>query len=223
MRLLKRSFLNHGLLNLDLSSWVRSDLLLEFDKQMFNLSYLLLDILSSSFHISNYRIFGLLESISSSLDVGEDSGVLLPNVSLDGLAEAAPLVLSTVRSVGRKDDAVEVLPENSRVLVNDADLAVQVASLLILDDDSGVHNVLVRLRNERNQEVNDNDEDQELIGKPEQVDGVHGNVGSGSNSSILALLVVVPVGGGWWVDVSDGVLPCLDHDLGVDVNVWVSS
>jgi hypothetical protein len=81
------------------------------------------------------------------------------------------------------------------VLENETDLAVQITSLRILDDDSGIHDVLIGLGDNGNQKVDQHNKDQELIGKPEHVNGVNGNVSILSYLSVLACLMVVPVSG----------------------------
>jgi len=79
------------------------------------------------------------------------------------------------------------------VLMNDADIAVQDTSLFVLDNSSGVHDVLIRLGNHSNQEVNQNNKDEELIEKPKGVDDIHGDCSCIGNELILACLMAVPV------------------------------
>lgn len=90
-----------------------------------------------------------------------------------------------MRSVGRKNYAIEIILKNMRMLIDDTDLTVQVTSLRVLDDNSGVHYVLIGLRDNSNQEVDNYNKDQELIGKPEQVNGVNGNIGGMCDTCIF--------------------------------------
>jgi len=161
--------------------------------------------------------------VSGSLDVSEHFGILFLDVSLHRLAETTPLIFSAMGSIGWKDNAIVVVLKNSRMLIDDTDLAVQVTSLWILDNRCGIHNVLIGLGNNGNQEVDQYNKDQELIGKPEGVNAINGNVSDSCDPMILAGLMSVPVSGWWWIDITNGILPCLDHDLCVDIDVWISS
>jgi hypothetical protein len=63
----------------------------------------------------------------------------------------------------------------------------------ILDNDSCVHNVLIGLGNNRNQEVNQHNKNQKLIGEPNSVNDVNGRGSGQCNALIFIRLMINPI------------------------------
>jgi len=69
-------------------------------KGRFDFSNILLDVDSRSCDIFKKSFFGRSELIVGKLDAVENFGILFSNISLDRLAETAPLIVSSMGSIG---------------------------------------------------------------------------------------------------------------------------
>ena len=122
----------------------------------------LLDIILS-------RLDGRLQGFEFIIDLRG----LFADVLLHVLNKAWPFVASlTWLNVRCKVEHIASFVKESKTAPDDLLLVVQDASLFVLQINFVVHNFLVRLGNNRNQEVKKNDENEHLIQNPEEVDGV---------------------------------------------------
>ena len=121
------------------------------------------------------NIFLILRDADSEvLDVIVDLTCLFTNRFLHVLHETRPLVSSVAFfNVGGEQEAIASLLQKTKTAHHDFELVVEDASLVVLQLNLGVHNLLVRLRDNSNQEIKQNNEDENLIQNPEKVNGVN--------------------------------------------------
>jgi hypothetical protein len=87
-------------------------------------------------------------------NIGVNLSISIFHKGLDSITETLPVTVATVVCVGRKNDTVKSWQEFLLELENIAHVQVKLHSLLVLVDNSRVHHVFIRLGNNGNQEVN---------------------------------------------------------------------
>lgn len=122
--------LKHRFLNLVTGElFVVHDSVLELNEKILYLSDVLLDDQSRSIDVFEKSVPGLSELVVGDFNAVQDFGILVLYISLNRLTESAPLVISSMGSVGRKDDTIVFLLKNIRVLIDETNLTVQITSL----------------------------------------------------------------------------------------------
>lgn len=115
-------------------------------------------------------------------------------------------------------------------LSDDRILFSLLANLLIFEFQSRIHDVLVRVTNVNNQEVNKNNENDHLIEEPRKVYRIYRNNRYDNVSSIAQEYIIMtryftfvlldPKAVSWISDVANTVFKCLQEESWDHVNVW---
>lgn len=97
-----------------------------------------------------------------------------------------------------------------KTLLENSILSIELASLLILEHKSSIHHITLRFAKYRNQEVQENNENQELIGEPKKPNEINSDM-TNPPVNIIAFVVMHLCGPkliAGWVDVTYRVFEC---------------